>query len=581
MKSLWQLRSFARPYLWMLVIVLVLMGITAGTGALALAKTQSLFRPIVGHATSDPLQQALHAALVVLGLLVAAALCEGMSIYGAEWVGQWFLYDLRRALFRNLERLSLRFFEGRQAGEIVSRINSDTMILQRVIGTQLGPALLSPMAAVACIVVLFKISWSMTLLVMVLVPLVAWVNNVLGRRLRRYVILFQQRLADLAVVVDETFSMMRVVKIFGMEERIARRFEKTALGVLRAELRSARMRALNIPAVGSFVGVAMCIALLAGTREVILGRIPSEALLTFVIVMQRTGSYINRLSRIWLSFQRAEAAAQRTLELLSLQPDLEDAPDAQELVAPRGEIKFENVSFAYQPQVEVLKDINLTIHPGEVLAIVGPSGSGKSTLANLVARLYDVTCGRVLIDGIDVRKIKQDSLRRYIGIVPQEAVLFSGTIRENIGFGREDATEEQIIAAAKVAAAHEFITALPEGYDTQVGERGTKLSGGERQRIAIARAIIRDPRILILDEATSALDRTSEAIVHQALEKLLPGRTALIIAHRLSTVRNAHRIVVLSDGRIVEQGTHAELMRAGGLYRQLYESQDATAETAN
>ncbi len=581
MRGLWELRSYMRPYRGMFVAVLVLMGITAALGAGALYKTEGLFEAIVSDEIEDPLGHAINAALLVLVLLLTAAVCEGLSVYGSEWIGQRFLLDLRKALFKNLEWLSLRFFEGRQAGEMVSRINSDTLILQQVLGMQLGPAILAPLSATACIVFMVRISWRLTLLMLIIGPLVALLTNVLGRRLRRYVLLFQQRLADLAVVVAESFSLMRVVKIFGMEKRAAQRFDSTAKGVMRAELRAARMRAVNIPMVGAFVGVAICAGLLLGAREVLLGYITSSQALTFVVLMQRAGGQIGKLSRMGLQLHRADAAAQRTIELLELEPEIEDDPDAQELTELKGEVTFDNVSFTYAAGVEVLSEINLTIRPGEVVALVGPSGSGKTSLANLIPRLYDVSEGQVLIDGIDVRKITQASLRAHMGIVPQETVLFSGTVWENIAFGKDDATDDEIVAAALAADADEFIRALPEGYETQVGERGGKLSGGQRQRIAIARAILRDPRILILDEATSSLDRASEAVVHRALDGLMSGRTALIIAHRLSTVRNAGRILVLNEGRIVEEGTHAELMQAGGLYRQLYESQDIEMEEAS
>jgi subfamily B ATP-binding cassette protein MsbA len=345
---------------------------------------------------------------------------------------------------------------------------------------------------------------------------------------------------------------------------------------MRADLRNARVRAASQMVTMALVSAALCAALLFGAYEIAGGEIDPAGLMTFVLLMQSAGNNISRLTRLRLALDRAEAAAVRTLGLLDEQTDVADAADAKTLTTLSGQIQFDHVSFAYDAGTPVLTDFDLAINPGETVALVGPSGAGKTTVGSLVPRLYDTDSGAVRVDGHDVRAVTQASLRSFMGFVPQETLLFGGTARDNIAFGRPDAGDEEVRAAAKAANAHEFIAALPKGYDTPLGERGVSLSGGQRQRIAIARALLRDPRILILDEATSSLDRESEAAVHRALDVLLQGRTAIIIAHRLSTIRSADRIVVLEDGRIVQQGSHEELLAREGLYRRLY----LTAEAA-
>jgi len=391
---------------------------------------------------------------------------------------------------------------------------------------------------------------------------------------KRYSRQVQERIADLVALLEQTLSGIRVVQAFGLEERINGLFMRGNVETFRTAMRVARMRAINTPVAAAVLIVGTAGALFVGGNEIISGRLSPNGLVTFIMAMQMLGAGVGRLTRMNMTIQQAAASAVRIYEIIDTESDLVDAPDATALEDIAGRVTFTGVDFTYgDPLDPVLRGIDLDIKPGEVVAVAGPSGAGKTTLANLVPRLYDVTGGQVLVDGQDVRGVTRASLRRFMGIVPQETVLFGTSVAENISYGKPGSTHEELIEAAKAAHAHEFIEALPEGYETQIGERGAKLSGGQRQRLAIARALLRDPRILILDEATSSLDAESESLVQAAIGRLLEGRTALIIAHRLSTIRDADRIVVMAQGRIAEVGTHAELMAAGGLYQALYETQ--------
>ncbi|HEY3397272.1 MAG TPA: ABC transporter ATP-binding protein [Armatimonadota bacterium] len=582
MRGLWSLRTYAKRSWKGLILALLLMGASAALNIGVLVKSNGVFTSLIsqmGQAQGAEREQALRAllhALFIFGAaMVGAGFAQAGSLYMGDWLGQRVLFALRTDVFAHLQSLSMRFYENRRTGELISRLNNDTTMLQAVLGASLAELVVAPATALGVTIYMATVSWQLTLVMLVVGPTVALMTQQLGIRLRRYSHQVQSNLATMTADVDESFYLIRVIKMFGLDRAMIDRFSLDAREVYRAEMRGSRMRALNSAVVATFIGLALCAVLLFGAYQIMAGRIGPGTLITFMLGMFMVGDAINRLARVVMSLLRAEASATRTLSLLQEVPEIQDSPDAVTLEQMEGDIRFEQVSFAYEAGRPVLHDLDLHIKPGEVVAFVGPSGAGKTTVVGLVPRLYDVQAGRVLIDGHDVRDLKQESLRSFMGFVPQETMLFAGTIRENIAFARPEASFEEIQAATRAANAGEFIEALPEGYDTQVGEMGVKLSGGQKQRIAIARALLRNPRILILDEATSSLDQTSEQVVHQALSTLLQGRTALIIAHRLSTIRDADRIMVVNDGRIVEQGTHDELMARGGLYTKLYESSEA------
>jgi len=587
MRALWRLRTFAGGLWWVVTLALVCMVITALSNMAVVAKTQPVFTDLftrLGVATTAEAPAMLHAithkALILVMVVILSAVANAGSLLLGEYIGQKVLVRLREKLFAHLQGLSLAFFERRRTGELISRVNNDTSVLQRALGTDLFKIVVGPLTVLFMAVQMLLISWRLTVAIGVVIPIAIAFTTATGYYVRRYGRRTQAKIADLTAVTEESFAAMRVVKTFGLEPQSQERFDHEVHGVFRTEMKAAVAKAIGMPPVMAIVGAATALTLVLGGYEILQHRLVAANLVVLLLYLELAGTQMNTVSRLYLMLQHAEASAERTLALLQETADVQDAPEAVDLPSVEGGITFDHVDFAYDVEHPVLRDFCLDIKPGEVVALAGPSGSGKTTVANLVPRLYDVQQGSVRIDDVDVRQVRQASLKRFMGIVPQETILFGTTIGENIRYGRPEASEAEIVAAAQAANAHDFIMSLPDRYETLVGERGVLLSGGQRQRVAIARAFLRDPRILILDEATSSLDNESEAAIHVALASLLRGRTALIIAHRLSTIRDADRIVVMSQGSIAEQGTHDELMQHDGLYRRLYESKEMADDAA-
>ncbi len=572
----WQrLLGYLRPYRGWMVAALIAMVIGAGLGLVMPLAIGQIVNLITGDQALPIAQIALLLGLVAIGQAVMGLI----QTYSLTFVGERVVTDLRLAAYQQLQRLDLAFFEQRRTGEITSRITNDVTLIQTTVTTNLATLLQGVIQLVGAVVLMIVVSWQLSGLALVLVPTLIAIAVVFGQWLRRISTTVQDRLADATSVLEETVAGVRVVRSFGREPYEIERFRTAIEATFAAAMKRARVRALFQPAMSLAVWAVLIGMLVIGGYLVSAGLLTPGDLVAFLFYAGMVAGSMGAFASLFGQVQEALGAVARVFELLDQQPAVADAPDAIPLPPVQGRVEFREVSFAYQRAENgqtapvVLRNFSLAIEPGEMVALVGPSGAGKSTIVSLIPRFYDVQAGSVLIDGYDVRRVQMRSLREQIGIVPQETLLFSGSIRDNIRYGRLEASDAEVEAAARMANAHEFICQLPEGYDTPVGERGVRLSGGQRQRIAIARAILKDPRILILDEATSSLDSESERLVQEALERLMAGRTSIVIAHRLSTVQRADRIVVVVAGEVVEAGTHRQLLARGGMYARLYELQ--------
>ena len=496
------------------------------------------------------------------------------TVWFAE-AGQRLGVRLRDAVYRHLQGLSLRFFNGQRTGALMSTINNDVPLLQGVLAG-LKDVASAPLIVVGGLISIFAIDWKLSLVALIIVPLMALTIGRLTRLIRSMTTHTQDKLADVNSIMEETLSGIRIIQSFSAEAQEVRRFG--------TENQEAKNRAMSVTRQGAKIkpmtdllgAIGIALALWIAGHEVITHALDFGQLGAFIYLLNKIATGVSSLGNVKIVWEQIQAGAGRIFDkVLDVQSEIQDAPGAVTLGEVSGKVEFEHVAFSYLPQTPVLRDISFTMNPGEVVAVVGLSGAGKSTLADLIPRFYDPSGGTIRVDGHDIRNVTLASLRHQIGIVPQETVLFGGTIRDNIAYGNPLATDAMIEAASRAANAHSFISdpaKMPNGYQTVVGERGKQLSGGERQRVSIARALLKDPRILILDEATSSLDAESEKIVQEALETLMRGRTTLVIAHRLSTIRNAHKILVMQAGEIVESGSHDALMGLpGGLYRHLYE----------
>lgn len=569
MKLFHRLINYIKPYKKELALALLCM--------LVFSLCNIAVMPLVSRLSTAVGARDFRSINILIGLTLALFFVKGLFQYGqgylASFIGQRVVTDMRMQVFKHLQDLSLDFYAKWKTGEIMSRTMNDITNIQLaivVISTEIIPQLLTLLGVLGY---LLYLNWRLTLVALLITPVFVYTIDRFGRQMREIAKNAQKKIADISALLQETIAGARIVKSFSMEAHEIKRFNAEAEHSFGWSMKEAQIDTTQRPIMGFLQVVAIVVVIWFGCFEVIAGRLNPSDLIAFFAGAFLLIDPIIVISKINTTVQKALASCERVFEVADITPSVREKNGASDLSAVKGLVEFNNVSFSYSKGNKVLSGISLKAEPGQTIALVGPSGAGKTTFVNLIPRFYDAESGRIIIDGTDIKEVTLLSLRRQIGMVPQETVLFSGTIKDNIRYGKIGATDEEITAAAKMANAHDFISSLPAGYDTQVGERGSMLSGGQKQRIAIARAVLRDPAILILDEATSSLDTESERLIQDALQKLIRGRTTFVIAHRLSTVQNASKIVVLKDGEIVEEGSHLSLLEQDGLYKRLYDMQ--------
>jgi len=597
--------GYIRPYLGVFSLAFLLMGVTAALDALLALLVRPIF-DIVLRFSESSLQAEIfrfpfsgrrifldqinpfpfHEVWLVVGCLIIAAtlfkgLAEYFSTYLLNCMGQYVVMDLRNQIYERVLNQSSSFFHSHSTGRLISRITNDVEKIQFASSTALADALKQGLTLFACLYLVFAIDWSLALISFLLAPMVIYSSRFLGRKIHKSSRSSQDRMEEITNILQETITGHRIVKAFGMEGFELGKFQQATRRLAKINLSWMRIHSIASPLMELLGAVTLAFMLYYAQRKISTHQLSAGSFAVFLVALIKLYEPMRRMSGIYNTFQQARGASSKVFELMEEPFEVVERPGAMALTEFSEEIEFRNVSFNYNDsRLPVLMNVDLTVKRGEIVALVGSSGSGKTTLVNLIPRFFDPTDGAVLLDGVDLRDFTLRSLRSKIGLVSQETVLFNDTVRENICYGRRRVSEEEIVAAAQAALAHDFIEQLPAKYNSIIGERGQKLSGGERQRIAIARAILKNSPILILDEATSALDSESEILVQKALSNLIQGRTVFVIAHRLSTIRQANKIVVIDRGRISEIGTHTDLIARRGTYQRLHDLQFVDIDAA-
>ena len=562
-----RLLSYLKPYKMLLAISVVFMLFVSVSNLVV----PWIIKDVIDKVLDDKDLTMLY--LIIVAIMVTFFI-RAITTFGHRYlmgyIGQAVIMDLRNVLYHHLQKLSISYYDRRRTGEIMSNLTNDISALQMAIVDNFIQLVQEGAIFIGSFVSMIYLQWKLTALCLVIVPLVSYTIKFFGRKLHSSGRDVQERLADVTSMLQETIQGVRIVRSFNRGDFEEKRFNEINKSSFNATVRAIRQQSQMTPLVEFLSAIAVCAIIWYGGVSVIDGVMTTGELIAFLIYAINLANPTRRLAESFGSVQKSLAAADRVFAILDEEPEVQDKKDAKPLVVSQGKVEARHVAFYYEKENPVLTDLNFVAEPGQTIAVVGPSGAGKTTIANLLPRFYDVTGGAIYIDGVDIRNVTVGSLRDNIGLVPQDTLLFNTTIKENVLYGRLDATDEEVWAAVRAANAEKFVKGLPHGIETKVGDRGLVLSGGQRQRIAIARAILKDPKILILDEATSALDTESEKIVQDALDKLMVGRTSFVIAHRLSTIKNADQILVLNNGVIAERGTHEELMDKGGLYYELY-----------
>ncbi len=570
MSVLGRLLKFAAPYWKRYVLAFIFLLAISG---LTLLQPMVIRWVVDGVLATEAYDLLIYGALAIFGVAALKGVIQYLQRFNMAYAGQKVVFDIRNTLYEHLQQLSYSFYDQTQTGQIMSRVTSDVDAAQRFLSNGAIQIVSNVVSFFATLILMLSLNWRLTLISMVTVPVLAWRVGVYATKVRPMFAQIQQQVAVVNTRIQENIAGQRVVKAFARKQYEMDKFERDNMELLQRSIRAERLSAINWSLMRLLTEMSLAIILWYGGRQVISSELTLGTLMSFNMLLGQLLGPIRMLGWQVSMVQRTIASGERIFEILDTQADVRDKPGAKPIGEIEGRVTFENVSFAYDGVNMVLNNINLDVSPGETVAILGGTGSGKTTLINLIPRFYDVTEGKILIDGVDIRDVTIESLRRQIGIVTQETFLFSASLRDNIRYGKPEATDQEIIEAAKAAHIHDFIMTLPNGYDTLIGERGVGLSGGQKQRVAIARALLMDARILLLDESTSSVDVETEMQIQQAFSRLLKDRTAFIIAQRLSTVRDADRVIVLDTGRIVEEGTHEELLQLGGIYTAIYNLQ--------